>query len=96
MSSDRMFNDLATNWQLVKEGLKGRLVVEPDIDDVVFCPICLKFFTRDMISELSLEHVPPEKVGGHVRTLTCKTCNNSAGKMEAEMIKKATIEANLV
>lgn len=38
------------------------------------CPICL-----DVSVQLSREHIPPESVGGDVRTLTCSRCNNLLG-----------------
>jgi hypothetical protein len=43
------------------------------------CPLCLRLFPQDQIKHLSLDHVPPESVGGKLEILTCKTCNNTAG-----------------
>jgi HNH endonuclease len=43
------------------------------------CPLCLRLFPRDQIDRLSLDHVPPESVGGKLKVLTCEECNNTAG-----------------
>jgi hypothetical protein len=43
------------------------------------CPLCLRLFPRDQIDHLSLDHVPPEKLGGKLKVLTCKECNHKAG-----------------
>jgi hypothetical protein len=57
------------------------------------CPLCTdKYFYAegDDIkgnSEFSLDHVPPESVGGEFTILTCKKCNNEAGSYEAELLK---------
>ena len=47
------------------------------------CPICLRPFTRDAVRKgqtVTLEHVPPETLGGSERCLTCKPCNEKAGR----------------
>ena len=49
------------------------------------CPICLSNYflvTNGKIfysSEFSLDHYPPENVGGKYTSVVCKKCNNSAG-----------------
>jgi HNH endonuclease len=43
------------------------------------CPLCLRLFPRDQIGHLSLDHVPPESVGGKLEVLTCRACNSTAG-----------------
>jgi hypothetical protein len=50
------------------------------------CPICRDPFTVEALddSRLSLEHVPPQSVGGRELLLTCTKCNNTAGtKLDA-------------
>jgi hypothetical protein len=50
------------------------------------CPICLVPFTIEALADkqLSIEHVPPECLGGRELLLTCTECNNSAGtKLDA-------------
>ncbi len=57
------------------------------------CPLCVKnyfFETSEGIkgnSEFSLDHVPPESVGGKFKIITCKKCNNKSGEYEAELSK---------
>jgi len=61
------------------------------------CPICLKngfWLTSDgtLYStqvQFSLDHYPPDSVGGFENVVVCKTCNNYAGtKYEAALKKK--------
>lgn len=55
------------------------------------CPICLRPFTRDAARKgqtVTLEHVPPETLGGSERCLTCKSCNEKAGrKLDTAAVK---------
>lgn len=46
------------------------------------CPICLRFFSEGAVAQglLTIEDVPPKSVGGRPMVLTCKDCNNSAGR----------------
>lgn len=41
------------------------------------CPICIGVFAD--IAALTLEHVPPNSIGGKDICLTCRKCNNTAG-----------------
>src|SRR5687767_11490489 len=48
--------------------------------DVYICPICLKkHFDLNSDDPLTLEDAPPKSLGGTANTLTCKSCNNTAG-----------------
>jgi HNH endonuclease len=50
------------------------------------CPICRNPFTVEALDDgrLSVEHVPPQSVGGRELLLTCTACNNTAGtKLDA-------------
>ena len=50
------------------------------------CPICRNPFTVEALDDhrLSVEHVPPQSVGGGELLLTCTACNNTAGtKLDA-------------
>ncbi|HLG98700.1 MAG TPA: HNH endonuclease [Bryobacteraceae bacterium] len=50
------------------------------------CPICQNPFTVEALDDgqLSVEHVPPQSVGGSELLLTCTICNNTAGtKLDA-------------
>ena len=82
----RFFDLYSRNWELVKR--HPNLRVEPDVSDVFVCPLCIKFFPRDAIDAkaITLEHVPPKKFGGKVRTMTCRECNNWGGsKLESQL-----------
>jgi hypothetical protein len=50
-------------------------------DGHYICPLCLGRFTRDDLeaNRLTVEHAPPEAVGGRSIALSCKACNNSTG-----------------
>lgn len=44
------------------------------------CPCCMRPFAAEAIgTDLTIEHVPPEAIGGRPLLLTCKNCNNTAG-----------------
>src|SRR5690606_794099 len=48
--------------------------------DVYLCPICLRpHIDLNSDDPLTLEDAPPKSLGGSANTLTCKTCNNTAG-----------------
>ena len=62
-------------------------------DMVYICPLCIRNYLVYLpeglfgSAEFSLDHLPPESVGGRFRVLTCKKCNNDAGYYEAELLK---------
>lgn len=45
------------------------------------CPLCQVRFEREALGsgELTVDHAPPEAIGGTPIILTCKRCNNTAG-----------------
>lgn len=49
--------------------------------DCYCCPLCKRLFISQAIEDgvLTLEHAPPEKVGGRPLALTCKACNSNSG-----------------
>jgi hypothetical protein len=60
---------------------RGHLL-PPDIDAYP-CPLCLqRLFAIQAIDsgELTREHAPPQSLGGGWLALTCRTCNNDAGR----------------
>jgi hypothetical protein len=64
-----------------RAGVEGwRRVTGADRETYV-CPLCEGSFGREALDsrELTLEHVPPESVGGRLLTLTCRPCNSVAG-----------------
>lgn len=59
------------------------------------CPLCLHegiIFAASlglsMSSEFSLDHFPPESVGGFLKILVCKKCNNDAGGLFEKSLKE--------
>ena len=95
---EKLFNKLARNVSAVKKHPK--ITFDPDLDDVIVCPICMKLFPREAlvnddnyIDHLTLEDVPPKSLGGKVLTLTCKICNNTAGsKLESHLKNRLDFE----
>src|SRR5256885_9402871 len=62
------------------------------------CPICRKPFTVEALDDgrLSMEHVPPQSVGGCELLLTCTACNNTAGtKLDAAAKTKEDVRLAL-
>jgi len=64
----------------------------PTDEDWYLCPLCLDVMltVEEFATEqLSVEHVPPEALGGDELVLTCRRCNNDAGsKFDAEAHKQ--------
>ena len=63
-------------------------------ENIYICPLCASnyFAVNDKKniygnSEFSLDHLPPESVGGKFKILTCKKCNNDSGLYEAELLR---------
>ncbi len=70
------------NWKVGNENKKGEHVFVED--DLYVCPLCHQFFNIDSLNQnslnpLTLEDIPPKKVGGRPLVLTCKECNNKSG-----------------
>ncbi|MCP3890401.1 MAG: HNH endonuclease [Desulfobulbaceae bacterium] len=59
-------------------GLKKITIIEPEC---YCCPLCKRLFVAQAVDEgiLTIEHAPPEKVGGTPLALTCKDCNSVSG-----------------
>ncbi|HVF05270.1 MAG TPA: HNH endonuclease [Frankiaceae bacterium] len=58
------------------------------------CPLCLRGFTRDETAPgraLTIEHVPPQGLGGREMCLTCRGCNSISGSaLDAHMERHRT------
>ena len=64
------------------------------------CPLCLKnaFYTenttRHFTDSFSLDHYPPQNVGGAQKIMICKKCNNTAGhSFENSLRERVVMEA---
>jgi hypothetical protein len=77
---------------IFEKGAAAFLTDFPDLvagrtEPVYPCPLCvpLRLFPRSALTtsihrdRLTIEHVPPEAIGGHELLLTCRPCNNRAG-----------------
>lgn len=59
------------------------------------CPQCCRVFSPGALDarELTLEHVPSQRLGGKQITLTCVTCNPGAGtRLDAHVAKERSVE----
>lgn len=68
---------------LFQRGAKAWSILRPNQQDVYACPICLRPFPSSALDgngELTIDHVPPEAIGGRTMVLTCRDCNNAAGR----------------
>lgn len=77
--------------RLFKIGVKALQSISDLDKDVYVCPICLRGFYFESISnkELTIEHAPQESIGGKGLLLTCARCNKEAGhKIDAELHKR--------
>lgn len=82
----KIFDLYASNWMKVRPRLKLGEDIPLAFHNAVWCPLCLGIFnieTLDQQSEipLTLEHLPPLRLGGKPRILTCKVCNNESGRL---------------
>jgi hypothetical protein len=101
----KLFQTYSTNLKMVTKKMDWRLgfeneqgIIEEPTDPYI-CPICYKLFVKESLEQnnlnpLTLEHVPPEKLGGKPITLTCKNCNNKLGgdKLDSKLIWHQEIE----
>ena len=84
-----LFDIYSKNFSFIKNhsSLKDNF----DKDFGCYCPICLNYFERadlfDKTNPLTIEHNPPQSLGGKGSVLTCKKCNSEAGhKIDNEIL----------
>ena len=77
-------------WQVGYLGEKGEYL---KVKKPYICPICELLFQEESLNQnssnpLTLEDVPPKKLGGKPIILTCKNCNNKLGgtKLDSQLI----------
>jgi hypothetical protein len=98
LKRSQFFDSFSRNLNNVKRHPKIR--IQPNLDEGYLCPICFKIFDREALSiskeyddHLTLEDVPSKFLGGKVRALTCKICNNWAGtELESDLGKKLMMD----
>lgn len=77
-----MANNKAIKKKIFDHGVKA-ISVASKIESLAYhCPICGNVFSEEDLNNgiLTLEHVPPGAQGGKGIALTCKNCNNTAGR----------------
>src|SRR5882724_7018664 len=79
-----LFKIFSKNFEYVNEK-NGQVRFTPYIADSYMCPICFEgFLEKDLSpsgsSYLTIEHVPPDSLGGKASILTCNKCNSESGK----------------
>ena len=90
----RLYNIFSENFHSIKK--ETFIQIEPDIPNSYICPLCTKCLSNIELDQtrdncLTLEDVPPKKLGGKPITLTCKKCNNTAGSLLDEELRKKLI-----
>lgn len=68
-SKEQLFETFSANLGFYFKDFEGRFA----------CPLCLRVFSREQISELSKAHIVAEGLGGTEYTLACRKCNNYIG-----------------
>ena len=73
---------------MFEKGVKGLQKLFPS-NSSYYCPICFRGFKDSNSPELTIEHVPAERLGGKPLLLTCRKCNNQAGhKIQSHQIER--------
>jgi hypothetical protein len=82
----RIFDVFAKNWQLILPiaPFDSTELHNEKFLEAVMCPICMVLYNRNGLDQtvnnpLTIEHCPPEELGGKPMLLLCKSCNNTAG-----------------
>ncbi|MGH2664843.1 HNH endonuclease [Flavobacterium sp.] len=80
-----LFDIYSNNLSDFKTNLKPNKIIPTEIG--LYCPLCTQYYGEDKYEQLTLEHNPPNSLGGKDNILTCKQCNNSSGsKIDSEIL----------
>lgn len=85
-----IFEIYSNNLKWIKE--KTNIEFKIDFEKGILCPLCLEIFQEKDLenseeNHLTLEHNPPDSLGGKGNILTCKECNNRSGhKTDIELL----------
>jgi hypothetical protein len=82
LSAHKLFSKLSDDLATINVKYRG----------LVACPLCLRLFAEEGIDieepELTEEHIIPRELGGNIKTLTCKLCNNLHGsQIDAHLVQ---------
>ena len=95
----KIFEAYSNNLRYLSEKLGFKLLLElngcfTEVHEPIYiCPLCKELFIEECLDQtfdnpLTLEDIPPVKLGGKPLILTCKKCNNSAGtKLDKSLIR---------
>lgn len=90
-----MSNGSDRRLRLFARGAEAARRIDANLhQETYFCPICETDFSRADAEEgeLTLEHVPPDALGGDPILLTCRACNSFAGhELDAEAANRQQI-----
>lgn len=88
-----LFNRFSNNFEWLIQD--QRVKIDHPIDAGMYmCPLCARLFKETDLSQklknpLTLEHVPPDSLGGKARILSCKECNSTSGdSMDKQLLNK--------
>lgn len=80
-----LFNIYSNNLSDFKTNLKFNNIIPTEFG--LYCPLCTEYYDENKYEQLTLEHNPPNSLGGKDNILTCKNCNNSSGsKIDSEIL----------
>jgi HNH endonuclease len=83
-------NHRAKKERWVRDAVAITDALTRDGDGRYLCPLCLGWYTD--LDDLSLEHAPPESVGGRHIAVTCRDCNSRGGyTVDAELRRAQTV-----
>lgn len=80
-------------WEAFCAAAPGAAALVP-FEPFYVCPLCLHAFSETHMEEgaLSVEDVPPERLGGRPIVLTCRKCNSTSGhNADADARREANI-----
>lgn len=96
----KIFDTYSKNWSDTRKFLSD-LSLGQEYDKALLCPVCTKVFNEDGLSQnysdsLTLEDIPPKRLGGKPLILTCKECNNFSGtKLDSKLFKQRHVNSFL-
>lgn len=96
----RIFELYSKNWEFTQEYLP-KLNIDDAYKKGLLCPLCFKLFREEGLKQkysdsLTLEDIPPKKLGGKASILTCKKCNNESGhKLDSKLLRQRHVNSFL-
>lgn len=80
-----LFDIYSNNLSDFKTNFKSNNIMPSEFG--LYCPLCTQHYDENRYDQLTLEHNPPNSLGGKDNILTCKNCNNTAGsKIDHEIL----------